>query len=336
MTELTASPHDLLRRGLVSLDPARVMEVVDSLQLQGAKLTAVVAVPLRNLQKKRDVENFASSAPIDAVSGLLEVLSMGAMDRIVELLGDHAETPTYEQLSTAVDALRQEEGVTSNDLIAVLAYAAGHEFPAAGHCRRLLSETPDLRLADLEVTVGQSSLLSPKVQDEAVKEQRRLRREEEKAKKAAKAAKPAPRVTKKDKKKATTLVTPTATVAGPTPMPLSRREVLLTPREAETLSLAHPLAGWVVECEVPFDDVDPTAPDQHAKRRPAVVLAGSVDELLVRGLYSHDRSGRQLFGAWKRVGLDRPSYIGDDRITVASLDVVKISELTTPEWNGLF
>jgi len=44
MSALTASPHDLMRRALVAMDESFVLEVVDSMQLTGVKLPAVVAV----------------------------------------------------------------------------------------------------------------------------------------------------------------------------------------------------------------------------------------------------------------------------------------------------
>ena len=74
MSALTASPHDLMRRALVAMDESFVLEVVDSMQLTGVKLPAVVAVPLKSLQKKHDLRTFAAGAPIDAVTGLLELL----------------------------------------------------------------------------------------------------------------------------------------------------------------------------------------------------------------------------------------------------------------------
>jgi len=339
MSALTASSHDLMRRALVAIDEAFVFDIVDQINLVGVKLPAVVAVPLKGLQKKHDLATFAAGAPIDAVSGVLELLSMEGLERIIDLLGDHAENPNFDQLKAASDAYRAEGG-TRNDLIAVLAFAAGQEFPAAPSCRQLLDQEADLQLPELTITVGTTSLLSPKEQDAAVLEQRRLRREEEKAKKKAKAekaaaAKSAPAKKVKTEKKAAPTPPPT-----PSPVPVlevTRRSVMLTPAEAATFDPGHPLAGWVVMTEVPFDAVDPMAPEMQAKVRPAVVVAASAEGFLVRGVYSLESPTRHLFQPWRRAQLDHVSYIDDIRIAVAAdAELTKLVQLSDEEWNGLF
>jgi len=347
MSALTASPHDLMRRALVAMDESFVLEVVDSMQLAGVKLPAVVAVPLKSLQKKHDLQAFAAGAPIDAVTGLLELLSMDALEKIIELLGGHAETPNYDQLKAAVDGLRAEGG-TRNHIIAVLAFAAGQEFPAGPSCRQILDEEEDLTLPELAITVGTASLLSPKEQDAAVLEQRRLRREEEKARKKAQAEKAAAKAlaakalaAKAGKKKAAPAPVPAprpAAVSTSTPvLEVTRRAAKLTPAEAAQFDATHALAGWVVTTEVPFDAIDPTAPELQAKIRPAVVLAASAEGLLVRGIYSNDGPTRAVFQAWRRVGLDHVSYVDDAHISVgADAEVNKLAKLTDEEWNSLF
>jgi hypothetical protein len=328
-----------MRRAIATLDADAVMHVVDALQLQGSKLSAVIAVPLRNLQKKRDVASFAAGAPIDAVSGLLELLSMEPLEKVIKALGEHAETPSYEQLSSAIASLRVES-LSDDEIVTVLAFAIGHEFPAAPHCRRILGEDEALTLPEIEVTIGHASLLSPKVVDESVREQRRARREEEKARKQAQAAsakadKAGPK-NKRAKKKP---------VAGPvvhvepqivTPLEVTRRFVALTPAEAALYDTAHPLAGWVVTTEVPFDDVDPVIPEQQSKNRPAVVVAASDEGLLVRGIYTNASPTRSLFSPWRRLGLDHVSYVDVARSPVAvDAEVNRLGVLSDEEWNAL-
>jgi len=338
MPQLTASPHDVMRRAIAKMDADKVMAVVDALQLQGAKLSAVVAVPLRSLQKKRDVTAFAAGAPIDAVSGLLELVAMDPLEKVIEALGEHAETPTYEQLTTVIVALRGVS-VSDDELIAVLAFAIGHDFPAAPHCRQILGEDEALALPEIEVTIGHASLLVPKVVDESVREQRRARREEEKARKLAQAAK-----TKADRshpKSKSEKKKPVAVSASPiTPSALtvevSRRSAMLTPAEAALFDRTHPLAGWVVTTEVPFDNVDPVIPEQQSKIRPAVVVAASDDGLLVRGIYSNPSPTRILFSPWRRLGLDHVSYIDVARSPVAAgAEVNRLGALSDDEWNAL-
>ncbi len=340
MSALTASPHDLMRRAIVAMDESFVLATVDQINLVGVKLPAVVAVPLKSLQKKHDLGTFAAGAPIDAVSGLLELLSMEGLERIIDLLGDHAENPNFDQLKTAADAYRAEGG-TRNDLIAVLAFAAGQEFPAAPSCRQLLEDEADLQLPTLTITVGTTSLLTPKEQDAAVIEQRRLRREEEKAKKKAKAEKAA--AAKAAPTKKVKPATPKAApVAAPAPViapvfEVTRRSVMLTPAEAASYDPAHPLAGWVVMTEVPFDAVDPMTPELQAKIRPAVVVAASADGYLVRGIYSLESPSRHLFQPWRRARLDHVCYVEDVRTAIAAdAELTKLVQLSDEEWNSLF
>jgi hypothetical protein len=348
MPPLTASTHDVMRRAVAKLDTEGVMRVVDALQLQGSKLSAVIAVPLRNLQKRRDVAAFAAGAPIDAVSGLLELLSMEPLEKVIEALGEHAESPSYEQLSSAIASLR-EESLGDDELVAVLAFAIGHDFPAAPHCRRILGEDEALALPEIEVTIGHASLLSPKVVDDSVREQRRARREEERARKQAKAAKAVgdksgPK-NKHEKKRpvastvaessAQRVVPPSALPVG-APLEVTRRVVVLTPSEAALYDAQHPLAGWAVTTEVPFDDVDPVIPEQQSKIRPAVVVAASDEGLLVRGIYTNASPTRSLFSPWRRLGLDHVSYVDVVRSPVAAgAEVNRLGVLSDEEWNAL-
>ena len=338
MPPLTASPHDVMRRAIAKLDADAVMRVVDALQLQGAKLSAVVAVPLRSLQKKRDVIAFAGGAPIDAVAGLLELFATEPLEKVIEALGEHSETPSYEQLAAAVASLRGET-LSDDEIVAVLAFAVGNEFPAAAHCRRILGEDDALALPEIEITIGQASLWSPKVVDESVREQRRQRREEEKARKLARAAKAKvdrghPRV-KASKKPVAPAASPAPT-SEPRGLDSERRAAMLTPAEMALYDPHHPLAGWVVTTLVPFDAVDPALPEQRSKVRPALVVAASEAGLLVRGIYSSPLPTRSVFSPWRRLGLDHVSYVDVTRSAVAAdAEVSKLGFLSDEEWNSL-
>lgn len=340
MPPLTASAHDVMRRAIAKLDADAVMQIVDALQLQGAKLSAVIAVPLRNLQKKRDVAAFAAGAPIDAVAGLLELLAMEPLEKVIGALGENAEAPSFEQLGDAISSLRGTS-LTDDELVVVLAFAIGNDFPAAGHCRRILAEDEALTLPDIEVTIGHASLLSPKVVDESVREQRRARREEEKTRKQAQAAKAqaakAGLKNKHEKKKPVAAVVAEVAPKVAATLEVTRRVVTLMPAEAASYDVHHPLAGWVVTTEVPFDAVDPVIAEQQSKIRPAVVVAGSPEGLLVRGIYTNASTSRSLFSPWRRLGLDHVSYVDVARSPVsASAEVSRLGVLSDEEWNALF
>jgi hypothetical protein len=332
------SPAHYVRRGLLKIDDRAVLDVVDSLDLRGsAKISAVIGMPLRSLQQRRDVEAFAVNAPIAAAKGLLELLAAEPLEKVIEALGDHAESPTYEQLSVAVDSLL-EHGSSNDDVVALLTFAIGEEFPAAPHCRRLLEERPDFALPELPDVAANSSILALKSIDPEVREQRRARREEEKKRKRNTApVHPARPVRAKASPKLTVARPPAPPVESPPAV--ERRRVALTPSELERFSTEHPFVGTVVLTEVPFDAVDPATPDQHAKSRPALVVAASDTSILVRAIYSNPSTTRVVFQPWRRLGFDHVSYIDDHRtaLSLASLDALeRKGRVTDEEWNVLF
>jgi len=291
-------------------------------------------MPLRGLQQRGDVAAFAASAPLIAVRALLELLVAGSLDRIIEVLGEHSERPTYDQMAAAVDALRAD-GTDDSQLAALLAFAIGEQFPAAEHCRRLIEERPEFALPSVIAVETSGSLLSPKEVDPATREARRLRREAAKSKKKVVASPSRPAKSR-------------SVVGAGTPAPpinttapvivVARRRITLTPAESRLVDSDHARAGSVVSVEIPFDSIDPATPDVHAKQRPAVVVAASDSALLVRGIYSNQSANRQLFGPWRRLGLDHVSYISDERqvIDLSSAPVVELARLTDEEWNSLW
>ena len=335
---MSTNGTDIVRRSLIKIDAARVLGVVDELDLRpGARVTAVVGVPLRSLQQRRDVAAFAASAPVPAVRALLEVIALEPLDRVVGALGEHAESPTYEQLSAALDAL-VASGMGDDDVVAVLCFAIGESFPAAAHCRRLLEEREAWRLPELAAapSAGPSTVRGV---DPAVKEARRQRREAQRRKKPA-----TPPPTRHAKAvKVPRSETPASPALAPaTPMAaassvLGRRSARLTPRELALFDGAHPLVGSIVLADVPYDAIDPAAEEASAKERPALVVAASESGALVRGIYSQQFVNRHVFTPWRRLQLDHVSYISDERVAVEwASPLVTLGELTDEEWNGLF
>ena len=338
MTSNSISSTDVARRALLKIDDAVVLAAVDSLDLRAsAKISAVVGFPLRTLQQRRDVTSFAATAPMPAVVGILELLAIAPQERIISLLGDHADSPSFEQLSTAVDQLAID-GATTDELVALLAFAVSEKFPAAGHCQRLLEERPQFELPPLPEVESTPTLLSPRETDPEVREQRRARRElERQRKKGPTSTRPvrAP----KSKALGSTPPAPSApAVVGDVDAPLERRRYLFTPLESERFDAEHPLVGTVVLVDVPFDAVDPAAPEVTSKNRPALVVAANDESVLIRPIYSNASSTRSLFQPWRRLGLDHVSYIDDARLSVAMASdgpLVRKGQLTDLEWNAL-
>ena len=338
MPSSTASPTEIVRRAFLMFDQSAVLSAVDSLDLRGhGKINAVVGIPLRNLQQRRDVSAFAVTAPLAALRGLLELLAMNPLDKIVVALGDHADNPTYEQLTDAVGQLL-ESGSSMDDVVAVLCFAIIESFPASPHCRRLLDERPELQLPALPDVIAAASMLAPKKIDPAVREQRKLRREQEKQRKKGPSSIRPARPVKLKKTDSTASALGSTSMRNEETAPVERRRMYLTPLEEERFGAEHPLVGWVVLVEVTFDAVDPALPDQKSKERPALVIAANDEAILVRALYSNPTVTRQLFQSWRRIGLNHVSYIDDERIVVAlSVDPVeRLGQLSALEWNALF
>jgi hypothetical protein len=337
VTPSPSSPAHYVRRGLLRIDDNTVLAAVDTLDLRGnAKISAVVGMPLRSLQQRRDVTAFAIGAPIAAVKGLVELLAMEPLEKVIAALGDHADAPNYEQLAGAVDQLIAE-GVTDDDIVALLTFAIGEEFPAAPHCRQLLEERPQFALPELPEIAPSSALLAPKVVDPEVREQRKARREEEKRRRRNSApVHPArPVRVKSDKKAAPPELAPAPVEPAAT---VERRRLLLTPGESERFSVEHPFVATVVLAEIAFDAVDPDIPEQRAKLRPALVVAAGESGVLVRGIYSNVSTTRTLFQPWRRLGFDHISYIDDARTALAlsSLDELeRLGRLSDEEWNSV-
>ena len=331
------APAVMARRGLARLDATAVLEVVDSLDLRpSARLSPAVAVPLRGLHQRRDLSVFVAGAPIVAVRALLELMVAGALDRVVTALGDHADHPSYEQLARAVDTLASD-GVTADEIAALLAFAVSESFPAAPHCRRLLGERSEWELPAVAV-VPARSVLSPREVDPEVRARRQARQEAEKAQRRT-TTRP---VSRGPKTKGPTGAPAAATPSTATPSPdvaieVVRRRARLTPAEARRVDLAHPLAGAVVHVEMPFSEPDPAQPEIRSKERPALVVAASTDAVLVRGVYSNPGPGRQVFGPWRRLGLDHVSYVADEHVLIeaAPSDVREVGRLSDEEWNSL-
>jgi hypothetical protein len=119
----------------------------------------------------------------------------------------------------------------------------------------------------------------------------------------------------------------------------ARRRMLLTPGESERFNPDHPLAGFVVIVDVPFDALDPLAPEQTSKERPAVVVAANDDTVLVRPVYSSTAPTRTVLSAWRRLGLDHVCYVDDARVALALSSLAsleRVGRLSDEEWNALF
>jgi len=335
MAPSTGNAAEISRRALLKISESTILTTVDGLDLRGhAKISAVVGIPLRNLQQRHDVETFAVMAPIAAVTALLELLAMAPLERVIAVLGEHADSPNFEQLSAAVDDVRRN-GSSVDDVVAVLAFAIAQEFPAAPHCRRLFDERDDLALPALPDVVVTPPVFAPKETDPEIKEQRRRRREEEKKRKRGPTS-PRPPRPARAKAAPKTRATPQGSLKVNDESTERRRPMIFTPAELERFDPEHALVGVVVIVEVPFDATDPAAPEVKSKERPALVVAANANALLVRPIYSSAAPTRKVLRAWRRLGLDHVSYVDDVRValSVATESLERVGRLNDQEWNA--
>jgi hypothetical protein len=336
MSPITGNAAELARRGLLKISETTILTTVDGLDLRGhAKISAVVGIPLRTMQQRHDIGSFAASAPIAAVTALLELLAMATLEKVIVALGDHADTPNFEQLSEAIDTVRGD-GASLDDVVAVLAFAIVEDFPAAPHCRRLFEERDEFALPELPDVAVAPTTSAPKETDPEIKEQRRRRREEEKKRKRGPTSQRPPRPTKSKSvpKAGANSNEPRRTVETTVE---ARRPMNFTPAELDLFDPEHALAGTVVIVDVPFDAVDPAAPEQKSKERPALVVAANAGALLVRPIYSSGAPTRNVLQAWRRLGLDHVCYLDDTRVTLSvatTESLERVGRLTDQEWNA--
>lgn len=338
VAESSGAAAAIARRAFLKIDPSATLAAVDELDLRGhAKVTAVVGVPLRQLQQRRDVEAFATGAPIAAVRGLLEVMALAPLETVVELLGESADNPSFEELSAAIDGLLAG-GARVDDAVAVLAYAVVESFAAAAHCRRLLDEREDFALPELPEVPAASVLVAPREVSPEIRAQRRARREEEKRRRrsATPTRPPRPPKAKSSPARVSEPVRPRPALA--VVVPEDRRRIPFTLLESARFDADHPLVGSVVVVDVPFSATDPEQPEATSKVRPALVVAASDTELLVRPIYSAPSTTRSLFQPWRRLGLDHPCFVDHARVPVArggGAPPTSLGVLSDAEWNAL-
>lgn len=348
----TTDASTLVRRAIVTYGASELLTLVDSLNLQpSARVDVVILAPLRNLHRGRNVNAFASNAPMLAVRFLAELISADALNRVVELLGDNSDEPSLEQLTAAVDALLAEEFAPSV-VATMLALAAANAVPAAPHCVTLLERREEFSLVPLELVAAASPLAPAHSVDPKIREQRAKRRDEQKLARQRQNSRPPsrPAKTKSAPPRPVTpspvvryevdsenIIVPPNTSVPATPV-IERRRIILTPLEETRFNTEHPLSGTVIALDVPFDAPNTDELSVSGKLRPVLVVAGAAEELLVLPIFSNDAPDRVPFLSWKQIGLDHASFLGLDRVSVElepSTAIRRIGRLNDQEWNAL-
>jgi hypothetical protein len=323
----------------------------------------VVTNALNALRKHRDPAEVVTRAQYRAaLPYVAAVVADACLSRTIEVLGDHSDDPTRDQL---IEALEEVRGPFSDVTIGVmLASVADSDMPSSDLCFEVATSDERFGLTERSEREdsGHAEPTSAPVGRAATPEQREARRlkkqrdAEERRKKlevARKAGEQVRRARKQERSSAATAAT-AATAGGkgaaarseadlePSVAPRLTRRASLTPAQEEEFDRNDPWTAGVVFAWVPFDSMDPDQPELDGKSRRCVVVAGSPTDLLVRpgysdgGMKSRDWKSVPL-RHWKRAGFDQATWIDSETLQVPRpTDGGPLGWLEPEDWNALW
>jgi hypothetical protein len=313
-----------------------------------------VANALKALRKHRDPVSVLDKPQYrPALPFVSAAMADACLTRTIEVLGDHSDDPTREQLLEALDEVRE----TYSDVIVgvMLASVADGEMPASDLCFDIATTDERYGLADRTAFEPASAPARPAVkaphqptveQREArrLKKQREAEERRRKMEAARKAGEQVRRARKLERTSSAADESRPAVDAAPGrgSAPRLTRRAVLTPAQEEEFDRGDPWTAGVVFAWVPFAPDDPDAPRLEGKSRRCVVVAGSADQLLVRpgfsegGVKSRDWKSVAL-RHWKRAGFDQPTWIDGESIRVPRGEVeAPLGWLSPEDWNALW
>jgi hypothetical protein len=325
---------------------------------------------LNALRKHRDPASVVTRPQYRvALPYLAAVVADDCLSRTIEVLGDHSDDPTRDQLLEALDQVR--ESFSDVTIGTMLASVADGGMPASDLCFELAAEDERFGLSGWATAQGSGTGVpaAPPVERATTPEQREARRlkkqrdAEERRRKleaARKAGEQVRRARKQERSSAAAAATatdkdrdkdkdkhkdpgPGSATAGSdgSVAPRLTRRASLTPVQEEVFDRHDPWATGVVYAWVPFDSVDPDQPELEGKSRRCVVVAGSDSELLVRpgysegGMKSRDWKSVPL-RHWKQAGFDQPTWIDSETLEVPRPSDGPIGWLASEDWNALW
>ena len=342
----------MLLAALTRVDVRSLRESLQTVSDPRFPISKPIANALAALRKHRDPSSVLGKAQYRAaLPYAAAVYAEPCLAAVIEALGDHADDPTAEQLTEAIDSVGSDFDDTT--VTVMLASVADGDMAASDLCFSLLESDDRFGLTgwqQFERTATDSSRVRPSAPAGATPEQRDARRAkkqreaEERRKRAETTAKAAEQVrAARKKERVAASDRPSAPDAAPTAVlpTMGRRRALLTPLEEEEFDRADPWAAGVVLAWVPFDAADPDHPDLDGKIRPCVVVAGSATHLLVRPGYSaggvKSRDWKSVpVRYWRQSGFDEPTWIDVDAIRIRRPEVGPIGTLEPDDWNSLW
>ena len=340
----------MVRAAVAKVDRSRLKAALDLTADPRFQAPKAIANALNALRKHRDPAGVVTRPQYRAALPFVAAaIADACLTRTIEVLGDHSEDPTREQL---LDALDQVRGSFDDSTIAVmLASVADDDMPASDLCFEIVAGDPRFGLtgaSDPAPAIPEQPRASTSRQGVSPeqREARRLKKQrdaEERRKKMEAARKAGEQVRRERKKERTT---PVASVPKETPVtgtvPRVTRRATLTPLQEEEFDRLDPLVGGVVFAWVPFDPGVPDPSGHEGKSRRCVVVAGSPTHLLVRPGYSEGGSKSRDWKSvpirhWKRAGFDRPTWIDVEALRVPrEAGLVPVGRLVPEDWNSLW
>jgi hypothetical protein len=330
---------------------------------------------LKALRKHRDPTAVVARPQYRAaLPYLAAVVSDACLSRTIEVLGDHSDDPTREQLVTALEEVR--DAFTDITVGVMLASVADADMPSSDLCFELASTDERFGLtgwADAATvpgggpTTGKGATGRSGPADRGAtaeqREARRLKKQkdaEERRRKMEAARKAGEQVRRSRKQERGAAGSgPSGAASDPNPSgadrppasadhrggnvaPRLHRRASLTPAEEAAFDRTDPWVAAVVFAWVPFDAPDPDQPDADGKSRRCVVVAGSPTEILVRpgysdgGVKSRDWKSVPL-RHWKRAGFDQPTWIDSETLRVPRpAEGEPVGWLEPEDWNSLW
>ena len=353
---ITDSAREAMVRAALSRVDVHLLR--DALRIVGdprASIPKPVVNALTALVKHRDPHSMLGRPQYRAaLPYAAAIVAEPCLAAVIEVLGDHADDPTREQLLDAVDAVG---GSYDDVLIAVmLASVADGDMAASDLCFAVLATEERFGLTDwarFERPDTPAGAGGPQAPDAASAEQRAARRArrqrdvEEKRRVAETKAKAAEQVrrARRQERAAGVPQRPAAVPPGrrdpPVAPSLGRRRAVLTPIEEEEFDRDDPWTAGVVLAWVRFDAADPDEPDFEGKVRPCVVIAGSPTRLLVRPGYSEGGVKSRDWKCvpvrhWRRSGFDQPTWIDVESVRVTRPEAGPTGWLEPDDWNALW
>jgi len=343
----------MLQAALSRVDVRQLRESLQAVADPRFPIAKPIANALAALRKHRDPVSVLGRAQYRAaLPYAAAVLAEPCLAAVIEVLGDHADDPTREQLLEAVDAVGGEyDDVT---LAVMLASVADGEMAASDLCFAVLDTDERFGVTDwARFERVESAPTAPKAPVATTDEQREARRAKKQrdaeerrrvAEAKAKAAEQVRQARKKERAASGDRRPDLPAVDRPvvsTAPSIGRRRAILTPAEEEEFDRDDPWAAGVVLAWVRFDGLDPDEPDLEGKVRPCVVVAGTPTHLLVRPGYSEGGVKSRDWKCvpmryWRQSGFDQPTWIDVDTVRVSRPAEGPTGWLEPDDWNSLW